>query len=97
MQPIDIEEVKRVSAKVGRRSLTQPRMPLTSPALTGSQELLRSYLAILCCRAEQTEGAAREERPKLLEAREAETAKNLASDQTLLRQSWKIFAKQRGF
>jgi hypothetical protein len=49
MQPVDIEEVKRVSARLGRQKLTQARMPLNSPTLTDREraihELLRSYLA----------------------------------------------------
>jgi hypothetical protein len=31
MQPIDIEQVKRVAAKLRRRHRAQARMPLTSP------------------------------------------------------------------
>jgi hypothetical protein len=34
MQPIDIEEVKHVSGKIGMRNPAQTRMPLTSPTLT---------------------------------------------------------------
>jgi len=46
MQPIDIEQVKRVSGKLGRQN--PPQVPLTSPALAksqkGIQELVRSQL-----------------------------------------------------
>lgn len=91
MQPIDIEEVKRVSAKLGWRDPTQ--VPLTSPVLTKSQgdieELLRSQFAksgFPVDKLSELRAAVQEEQRKLFEARLAETAKNLAADETALRQ-----------
>ena len=90
MQPIDIEEVKRVSGKLGRQNPTQ--VPLTSPALgksqRGIQELLRSQLAqsgFPIDKLNKLTTAVREEQRKLFEARLAETAKNLAADKITLR------------
>jgi len=93
VQPIDIEEVKRVSTEVGWRNLTQPRKPLTSPALTESQtaiqELLRSYLAKSAFPVDELnklKAAVREEHRQLFEARVGETAKKLADDEIRLHQ-----------
>ena len=98
MQQIDIEEVKRVSAKLGRRYPAQMRMPLTSRALTesqrGIQELLRSYLAksgLPIDELNKLRAAVREEKHKLFEARRCETAKNLAADEITLRQGLENF------
>jgi hypothetical protein len=98
MQPIDIEEVKRVSAKLGRRHPAQTRMPLTSPALTKSQrgirELLQSYLAKSGFPVDELNNlraAIRKEQRKLVEARMGETAKNLAADEIVLRQGLENF------
>jgi hypothetical protein len=98
MQPIDIEEVKRISAKLGRRKLTQARMPLKSPTLTERERaihgLLRSYLAksgFPVDELNKLRAAVSEERRKLLDTREAETAKNLAADEIVLRQGLENF------
>jgi len=98
MQPIDIEEVKRISAKLGRRKLTQARMPLKSPTLTEREraihELLRSYLAKTGFPVDELNklrAAVSEERRKLLDTRETETAKNLAADEIVLRQGLENF------
>ena len=98
MQPIDIEEVKRVSGKIGMRNLAQTRMPLTSPTLTkhvrGIQELFRSYLAksgLPIDELNQLRAAVREEKHKLFEARRGDTAKNLAADEIALRQGLENF------
>jgi hypothetical protein len=91
MQQIDIEQVKRVSGKLGRQN--PPQVPLTSPALAksqkGIQELVRSQLGesgFPTDKLNKLMAAVRKEQRKLFEARLAETAKNLAADESALRQ-----------
>ena len=91
MPPIDIEEVKRVSGKLGRPDPTQ--VPLTSPALaksqSGVQELLRSQLAqsgFPIDKLNKLTAAVRKEQRKLFEARQTANAKNLAANEIALRQ-----------
>ena len=91
MQPIDIEQVKRVLGKLGRQN--PPQVPLASPALAksqrGIQELVRSQLGksgFPIDKLNKLMAAVRKEQRKLFEARLAETAKSLAADESALRQ-----------
>jgi hypothetical protein len=93
MQPIGIEEVKRISAKFGRRNQTQLRIPPTSAALTKTQrriqELLQSHLETAAFPTEQLNkltAKAQAERRNLFDARVAERAKNASADNIAFRQ-----------